>query len=442
MEMATLLFFCGVLIFCVIFDFPILCALLAGLFLFCLYGARTGHSVRELAEMLLFGIKSAKNILIVFVLIGMLTALWRACGTIPVIICCAVRLIQPKIFILMAFLLNCGISVLTGTSFGTAATMGVICAMMGNTLGADPLLVGGAILSGIYFGDRCSPVSTSALLVSELTDTNIYDNIKAMLRTALAPFLLTCAVYAAAGLSVSGGGEMIDLPGLFGRELRLHWLALIPAAVILTLALLRINVKIAMTASILAAIAVCLFIQETEIRELLDLMAMGYEAGDREVGALLDGGGIVSMLKVMAIVCVSSSYAGIFQKTNLLSGVKESLIRLSGRITPLGAVVVTALLASLIACNQTLTIMLTSQLCGEIEPDKKKLAIELEDTAVVIPPLIPWSIAGAVPLAAVGAPMSGMLAACFLYLLPLCALARNFMPRVRSGGPERIKKAE
>ena len=67
-------------------------------------------------------------------------------------------------------------------------------------------LLGGAMLSGVYFGDRCSPVSTSALLVSELTETNIYDNIKRMLKTALVPFLLSCGVYAALGMAKSGSG--------------------------------------------------------------------------------------------------------------------------------------------------------------------------------------------------------------------------------------------
>lgn len=101
----------------------------------------------------------------------MMTALWRACGTIPYIICHAAKLLRPEVILLASFLLNCGISVLTGTSFGTAATIGVICMSMGVSEGANPLLLGGAILSGAFFGDRCSPFSTSALLVSELTKT-------------------------------------------------------------------------------------------------------------------------------------------------------------------------------------------------------------------------------------------------------------------------------
>lgn len=187
MEMVTIISFCIVLILCIILNISILYALITGLMIFCIYGRLKGHTLKQLVSMIISGVKTAKNILLVFVLIGMLTALWRACGTIPMIICYAVRLIHPRSVVLMSFLLNCGVSVLTGTSFGTAATMGVICMTMAVSMGANPVFVGGAILSGVYFGDRCSPVSTSALLVSELTGTSIFDNIRHMLRTALLP---------------------------------------------------------------------------------------------------------------------------------------------------------------------------------------------------------------------------------------------------------------
>ena len=124
------------------------------------------------------GIAVVRTVLITFMLIGMLTALWREAGTIPIIVCYAAQLIWRALFLLMTCLLNCFISVLTGTSFGTAATMGVICAAIGSTMQVNPVLTGGAVLSGTFFGDRCSPVSTSALLVAEVTGTNIFNNIK------------------------------------------------------------------------------------------------------------------------------------------------------------------------------------------------------------------------------------------------------------------------
>lgn len=92
-----------------------------------------------------------------------------------------------------------------------------------------------------------------------------------------------------------------------------------------------------------------------------------------------------------------------------------------------GATLVTSVVASAVACNQTLSIMLTDQLCGNLENDEQRKVINLEDTAVVVAPLIPWSIAGAVPLASVGAPTESLLLSCFLYLLPICSLFRTLI---------------
>ena len=168
------------------------------------------------------GIKTAKNILITFMLIGIMTALWRAGGTIPVIVSASASLISPSVFIALAFVLNCALSFLTGTAFGTSATMGVICMTVARALGVDVIMTGGAVLAGAYFGDRCSPVSTSALLVSELTGTDIYDNIKNMLKTAAIPFLLSCAVYLAFGFALPSHGDTLpDIKGIFSADFRL-----------------------------------------------------------------------------------------------------------------------------------------------------------------------------------------------------------------------------
>ena len=372
--------------------------------------------------MLVSGILTAKNILIVFVLIGMMTALWHACGTIPFIICHAAKLLRPEVILLVSFLLNCALSVLTGTSFGTAATIGVICMAMGVSAGASPLLLGGAILSGAFFEDRCSPFSTSALLVSELTKTSIFDNIKNMVRTAWFPFLLTCILYGVLGFQLHSQTETTDLTSLFGREVVLHPTAILPAVVILILALMRIPVKFAMLASIAASLVVGFFIQDLAVTDLPQLLLSGYHAADPEAATFLDGGGILSMVKVAAIVCISSSYAGIFQNTRLLDGLKAGLSKLGARITPFGAILVAAAGTSMIACNQTLSIMLTTQLGHDLEPDNACMALALENSAVIVAPLIPWSIAGAVPLATIGAPMTSLFAAFFLYLVPLCYL--------------------
>ena len=421
-ETAVLVVFAVTLIGCILAGIPILAALALGYLIFFAYTLSRGYTVRDILGMSWKGIKTAKNILITFLLIGMLTALWRAAGTIPAIVSYCAGLMNPAVMILMAFLLNALVSVLTGTAFGTAATMGVICMTMAKAMGCNEILAGGAILSGVFFGDRCSPVSTSALLVAELTETGIYTNIKNMIKSALAPFTITCILYLTVSIQLHGKTEMPDLGHAFGSEFRLSWIALLPAAVILLLSVVQAGVKIAMIASIVTAIPVCIGLQNMAFTELPELLLNGFHSTDVTVAAMLNGGGITSMLKVGAIVCISSSYSGIFQATGILNGFQKMVCLLANRTKPYFAVLVASILTSVMACNQTLAIMLTDQLCSRTEPDKLRFANNLEDSAVLIAPLVPWSIACAVPLTAAGAPGYSVLFAVFLYLLPLCDL--------------------
>ncbi|MBU5483400.1 Na+/H+ antiporter NhaC family protein [Clostridium sp. MSJ-11] len=419
LESAVLGTFIIGLLVSIVFNLSLLYALLFGFILFFSYGLAKNNTVKHMIQISFKGIKTVKNILIIFFMIGMLTAVWRASGTISFIIYYSTKLIVPEVFILVTFLLCCILSVLTGTSFGTAATMGVICMTMANAIGANPILVGGAVLSGSYFGDRCSPMSTSALLISELTGTNIYKNIQIMIKTSIIPFILTCAVYLIAGFLLESKGAPLEIRCLFADNFNLHWLTILPAIIIIVLSIFKVNVKITMALSIILSSIICISIQKVEFTSLFKVFITGYQSSNAELGIMLNGGGIQSMLKVSAIVCLSSSYASIFEETGLLEGIKKHINSLSNIVTPFGSVAITSFFTSMISCNQSLTIILTHQLCNKIISDDYQMANSLENTAVVIAPLIPWSIAGAVPLATISAPTSSILAACYLYILPV-----------------------
>lgn len=418
-ELTVLSLFAVSLVFCISLDISILAALVFGFFLFFGYGLYKKHTVREMAGMAFSGIKTVKNILITFILIGIITAIWRACGTIPYIVYHATKVCSPHGMVLITFLLCCLISALTGTAFGTAATMGVICVTMSGSMGIPLLYSGGAVLAGSFFGDRCSPMSTSALLVSTLTKTDLYRNIGRMVKTSIVPFLITCGIYAFLGMDAGTDSDITQIQALFADSFALHPAALIPAAVIIVFSCFRINVKITMGISILCGMAVAFFIQGISPGQLLEIAIWGYQPRLPEVATLLSGGGVQSMVKVFCIVCLSSCYSGMFNGTGLLDSFRSSLNRLSSRILPFGCILVTSIITVMVSCNQTLAIMLTHQLCMDTEPDPETMASHLENTTVVIAPLIPWSIAGAVPLATVGAPTISILAACYLYLLPI-----------------------
>lgn len=418
-ERVSLLLFLAGLLVCIVTGFSILYALAFGLICFFTYGLTKKHTVKQMLSMIWSGISTAKTILIVFVLIGVLTSVWRSAGTIPYLIYHAVGLIQPDYFVLYTFLLCSGMSFLLGTSFGTAATMGVICMTIAQSLGINPMLSGGAILAGVYFGDRCSPMSSSALLVSTLTKTDIYRNLVLMFKTAAVPFALTCIFYVVAARGSIHAGSAASLE-LFTEHFRMSWPVALPAVVILLFSLLRINVKTAMAVSIGVGMLVCIFVQEIPLIKLLPSLWFGYSSSNAELAALLNGGGIVSMARVTLIILISTSYYGIFKNTELLSGVKQMIQQAAQRITPLGAVLATSVFMNTIACNQTLATMLTFQTCEEVMPDQQKLAITLENTVIVLAPLIPWSIAGGLPLTTIGAPTSSIFFAFYLYLIPIC----------------------
>lgn len=423
METIVILLFAAGLAGCVALNLPLLLALATGYVLFFTYGLLKRHTAREMLEMSLSGVKTVKNILFLFLLIGMMTALWRTAGTIPAIVSYASGAVRPSVMVLMTFLLNALVSVLTGTSLGTAATMGVICVTVAGTMGVDPVLTGGAMLSGVYFGDRCSPVSTSALLVAELTGTDIFRNIREMMKSSLVPLLLTCAVYGTAGiLSAPTGDGGAPVRDLFAGSFRLGLLPLVPAALVLVLVAFRVRVRATISLSVAAALIISLVYQHVPFPELLRSMVLGYRSARPELAAMLDGGGIVSMVKAGATVCLSSSYAGMFQGTGLLDGLKEKLQALAERTTPFTAVLVSSVACCAVACNQTLATILAPQLCGDIVPDRQELAIDMENSGIVIAALIPWNIACTVPLTTVGAPTASILAACYLYLLPLWTL--------------------
>ena len=411
--------FSAALLLCVITGRSTAYALTAGLVLFLLYGRREGHPWTALFKMCAQGIWRNRYIFLNFVFIGMLTASWRASGTIPYIVTAATGLIRPSIFLMMAFALCCLISFLTGTAMGTAATMGVISMAMASAMDVSAVLTGGAVLSGCYFGDRMSSVSSSALLVSGLTETDIYDNIRNMAKSCVVPFAASCLVYLALGLSAHHGNTVPDLRGMFSREFVLHPLCVLPAAVLLALAALKKNMRLTMGCSTLTAIVLTVALQHADPQGLLLLLWQGYRTADPSLSAVLNGGGILSMRNIALIFTYVSAFSGIFHGTQLLQGLHNLAHRLTRRTVPFGASYLTALVTSVISCNQTLNVVLTHELCGDLYETKSEAALALEDSAIVTCAYWPWSVGAASVLSTIGAPDLSILLAFYIFLLPL-----------------------
>ena len=417
-SIVAILLFSLSLIFCLLLKYSVIYALIVGYIIFVTYGLIKGHDLKVLIKKSFEGVLTVKNILLVFVLIGMITALWRASGTIAFIVYMGSKLISPSILILLTFLLCSILSFLIGTSLGTAATMGVICVSIGKAMGINPYYLGGAVLSGIYFGDRCSPMSTSALLITELTKTNLYTNIKLMLKTSIIPFVTTCLFYLFLGLKSSTSPVGIDATNIFKENYNLNIVVIVPAILIIILSLFKVNVKKTMLVSIVISFIIAMFFQKESVTSLINYCVYGFHHSNEKLNLMMKGGGILSMLNVGLIVAISSSYSGIFKETKMLVLMKKYLKEFSKKTSNYFVIFLSSIISGAIACNQSLGIILTYELCEELE-DKQNMAIILENTIVLLAGLIPWNIAMAVPLKTVDIGLMSGLFAFYLYFLPL-----------------------
>ena len=422
----AILLFSLSLITCLLLKFSVVYALIVGYIIFITYGLIKKHNLIVLIKKSFEGVLTVKNILLVFILIGMITALWRVSGTIAFIVYMGSKLISPSILILLTFLLCAILSVLIGTSLGTAATMGVICASIGKAMGVNPYYIGGAVLSGIYFGDRCSPMSTSALLIAELTKTNLYTNIKLMIKTSIIPFVMTCLFYLFLGFKSTVSNISVNVTEIFKQNYNLNIIVIIPAILIIILSILKINVKKTMLVSIIISFIIAMFIQRDSIVVLINYCIFGYHHPNEKLNLMMKGGGILSMVNVSLIVGISSSYSGIFKETKMLVSLKGYLKEFSKKTSNYFVIFLSSIVSGAIACNQSLGTILTNELCGELVK-KEKMAIILENTVILLVGLIPWNIAMGVPLKTIGVGFLSEIYAFYLYSLPLWNLFLGVM---------------
>ena len=413
--------------------------LLASLILLIVTLLRRGFALAALLKMAIVGARQALPVVHILLLIGVLTAIWIAAGTVPALVYYGTQLISPRFFILWAFLLSSGISILIGTSFGTVGTLGIALIVIARSSDIAVNPVAGAIIAGAFVGDRCSPFSSSAHLVATITRTNLYANLRNMVASSLWPFALSIVFYTALSFlqpsqthQLANSLTLTELPKAFD----LSFTALLPAATILLLALLQINVKLAMLASIGIGGAIAHTLQQYSLPDLLQFSLFGYQSNNPALQQSLLGGGLLPMAKTTLVVFTSTAFAGIFSGSHILSFIQRWLqpIRTYRQLSL--ATVIISLFSNLFGCTQTIGILLTEQI---MRPHYEKyysnqaianpqLALAIEDTATVTAPVIPWNIAGLIPATILAVGPGFIPYTAYLLLLPLFALIRKRAP--------------
>ena len=410
-----------------ILDIPLPLALLFGYICFAIATLRRGFTPAALGKMSLRDIASSLIVLKVFLCIGILTALWRIGGTLPLLVHEGILLIQPQWFLLFAFLLSAAVSFLIGSSFGTAGTMGVGLIILAKAGGGNIPLIAGAILSGIYFGDRCAPTSSCASLVAALTGSRLYENVVGMFKSGAFACILTTFLYAVLSLFYPLPHMNQSLLNNIEQMFSLSPWGYLPALLILVLPLCKIGIKTTMLLSSLVAGLCAFFLENAPIKDILETILIGYHpTSENTFATVIQGGGILSFLNVALIIMISAAYSGIFKETNMLKSIEETLARLAQRIGLYPALLLTSAGTACVASNQTLTLILVQQLINPIweknQTPHPQRALQLSDSTPTLCALIPWNIACATPLAMLGAPLSAVPFSFLLYLIPLLGL--------------------
>lgn len=402
--------------------YPLFIILLAYSFL--LYAR--GYRIREIIGMVYTGGRKSFIVLRIFLLIGAITAMWMASGTVSGIVYYGIKFLKPELFILSAFLISSVVSIMIGTSFGTVSTAGVALIVMARSGGVNTSMTAGAIIAGAYFGDRASPMSSSANLVASLTGTNLYQNIRNMFKTGMIPFILSFLIYLILSIKnpLNFSGTSMDVE--ISRVFVINPIVLLPALIILLLSLCRIDVKLSMLMSIVAALVISIIVQGEGFKSAVKFLIMGYDMNMKKESILrgiIRGGGVISMIRTSVIVFISSSLAGIFEGTGLLGRLQAFIEDAGSRVEVFRKTVLTSIFTAAFGCTQAISIILTNQLVKKSYDDKgiprRELALDIENTSVVLSPLLPWNIAGLVPAVTLGVSWNFIPYAFYLYLVPL-----------------------
>lgn len=395
-------------------------AFLLGLVLYVLVSLKRGFALKDVLKMVWSGAKQSFAVVEILLLIGILTGVWRAGGTMALLVTGVVKLVSPQFFVFIAFLSAGVMAYLMGSCFGTAGTLGAVFMMLARAGGVNELVVAGAIISGAYFGDRTAPIAPCINFVTGLTKTDLYQNVKLMWKTAAVPLLICGALYF--GLSFFHPLPEVDgsITSALENGFSLHILALIPAAILLLLPLFKVKVRYAVMASSLAAAVMALAAEKMPLPALLKCAVMGYSSQDAAVNTLMAGGGIVSMLNMCLIILVSCSFAGVIRQTGMLDFVKPHLEKIARRISPFWGMTAMGWIFSAVFCNVTISQALNYTLWYDVYKKRgatdTEIALDLQNGVLMVSCLVPWAVSCSVPFAMLGVGTAVMPFVAFTYL--------------------------
>ena len=399
--------------------------------------------------------------ILVLISIGILIGSWMISGTIPMMIYYGLELINPQFIVLIAFIVSAIISIVTGTSWGSAGTVGVALMGIATGLGASLPATAGAIVSGAYFGDKLSPLSDTTNLAPIAAGSELYEHIKHMLYTTVPAAIVAMIVYTIAGFNLSANA--VATPEVMNIMLQtladmFHWniILLLPPAIVLYGSITKKPTLPTIIFSSFVAAIIAKFYQDFAITDIFAATVTGFDVSMInkpdfnaetvifEVTRLVNQGGMQSMTSVILIAFSAFAFAGIITKAGALEVIMGALLKIVKKTGDLIlSTVASCITMALVTGNSYLSIIVPGELFKETYQKKnlhaKNLSRTLEDSGTVIVPLVPWSSAGVY--------MAGVLGVSTISYAPwaiVCYL--GFIVAIISGytgfGIERIKTSD
>ncbi|MBD1567321.1 Na+/H+ antiporter NhaC [Vibrio sp. SA48] len=385
-----------------------------------------GHSWENIQKSIVEKIKTTMPALFILIIVGGLIGSWMVGGTIPFLVYYGLKIISPEYLLVTTFLVCCIVSVCTGTSWGSAGTVGV--ALMSVAMGMDANLapVAGAVVSGAYFGDKISPLSDTTNFAPVVAGTDLYSHIKHLLWTTIPAFIVSVIVFTAMGFSslaadVATPEKITAILTNLDELFNLNILLLLPPVLVLGGAIKKLPTVPLMLAACMIAIfnavvfqgfdlttASTAFLNGFSVEMFSDLNLSG-SAVIPDVAKLVNRGGLSSMMGVILLVFCAFSFAGAMSVIGGLNIIVNSMAKGIRSVTSLiGATLATTIIVVATTCDGKLALLIPSELFRELyhkmNLDPVNLSRSTEDAGTVIEPLIPWTSAGIFMATTLGVP--------------------------------------
>lgn len=349
---------------------------------------------------------------LILVLVGALAGTWLISGVIPAMVYYGLQVLNPSIFLPATVIICAIISIATGSSWTTSATVGIALIGIGSALGISTGMIAGAVISGAYFGDKMSPLSDTTNLAPALAGTDLFTHIKYMAFTTVPTILITLTVFAilSATTETSGSADVSELLISIKNTFQITpWLFIVPIVVV-SLVLLKTKPIIALSAGVVIAIIFAFIFQTDVLNSLGDSKISSVitavftdtqiQTDNDKLNELFSSGGINGMIWTILLIASAMVFGGIMDAIGALSRITNVLLSIASTVFGLfAATVISCLGLNIIASDQYLAIVIPGKMFKDAFKDKglapENLSRTLEDSGTVTSVLIPWNTCGA-----------------------------------------------